>query len=56
MDWITEPARKTPVAANVDLTVRGQVLQYDSAAKPPRFWDQRVEGEGLIVPSSALGG
>ena len=28
----------------------------DSAAKPPRFWDQRVEGEGLIMPSSVLGG
>ena len=36
--------------------MRGQVSTFDSAAKPPRFWDQRVEGEGLIMPSSALGG
>jgi hypothetical protein len=35
---------------------RGQIFILDSAAKPPFFWDQSVEGERLFMPSSALGG
>ena len=34
----------------------GQIFIFDSAAKPPVFLDQSVEGERLSMPSSVLGG
>ena len=59
IDWMDVPISGSAAQARVGNMVfmaGGKKSIFDSAANPPVFWDQSVEGERLFMPSSALGG